>query len=1028
MSARSRDANGVFFALLGALEVVDGDRPIPLRAPKQRALLALLLLRRGEQVAVEGIAEELWAGEPPATGTKAVRVYVGELRKALGAEVIVTQGRSYAIPVEGHETDVERFEGLAAEGRERLDRGDAEGAARKLREALGVWRGPALADFRYDDFAQHEIVRLEEARIAVLEARIDADLALGREHELVPELQALVGEHPLRERLRGQLMLALYRSGRQTEALEVHREGRRRLVEELGLEPVRELQELERAILAQDESIGVPQRRLLLRRVRRRPALIVGFGGFLVVAAAATALAISLTRPGGGGISSVVQGNSLAAIDPATGRIVAEVPVGATPSAVAVGGGAVWVLNADDQTISRVDAETKEVRTFAIGATPTDLAAGTGGVWVGNGGKLARAQFAGTTAVALTRLDAHTGAVLANVPLPERGSTRSNVAQNHIAPAGGSVWAIAPDFSLVRIDPRRDKVSAVARGVAAVAVAAERGGVWIVSDTGMLERISATSDRVTARVNVPATALSELAVGDGSVWATDPYQGTLWRIDPGARAVERTIDVGAGADSVAFGAGAVWVANSLQGTLSQVDPGTNRIRRVIPLGSTPRAVAVGEGLVWIAVAGQGAVAAAAQRQSGQTIRALPATICGPLVSGSEPARFIVVSDLPLRGGPRFVTPQMSAAILHVLRRHAFRAGRYPLGYQSCDDATAQTGLFDERKCAENTKAYAANRDVIGVVGPYNSGCAYAEIPIASRAGLPIVSPTNSDVGLTRPAFGAPRGAFRALYPTGRRTYVRLMSPDDAQAAADALLARSLGARRLFVLDDGGYGTAFAAYFTRAAGRLGLRVVGAARWNPQKPRLREVAAHARPSGAQAVFLCGLIDTGAGEMLAALRRALPPSVPVIGCDGLLPVSLLFERTGPAARGTYVSIDGLVNERLGPAGRKFLRDFGSTQPGAKVDVAAAYAAQAAELLLDAIARSDGTRASVSAELFRARVRGGLLGDIEIDAVGDPIPAPVTIVRLEHGGGTNVVASHEGARVFSVITPPPRLLGHSG
>jgi len=517
--------------------------------------------------------------------------------------------------------------------------------------------------------------------------------------------------------------------------------------------------------------------------------------------------------------------------------------------------------------------------------------------------------------------------------------------------------------------------------------------------------------------------LSDLAVGGGSVWATDPYQGTLWRIDPGTHVAERTIDVGVGADSVAFGLGSVWVANSLQGTLSRIDPATNRVVHTIPLGSTPRAVAVGEGLVWVAVAGKRAVAAA-RPQAGQTVRALPATICGPLVSGSEPAKFIVASDLPLRGGPHFVTPQMSAAILHVLRTHSFRAGRYPLGYQSCDHSTAQTGLFDERKCAANTKAYAANPDVIGVVGPYNSGCAYAEIPIASRAGLPIVSPTNSDVGLTRQAFGAPRGALRALYPTGRRSYVRLMSPDDAQAAADALLAQQLGARRIFVVDDGEYGAAFAAYFTRAARRLGQQVVDSARWNPHKVRLRIIAARAQRSDAQAVFLCGLIDTSAGEVLAALRRALPPSVPVIGCDGLLPVSLLFERAGPAARGTYVSIDGLVNERLGPGGRSFLRGFGSTQPGARVDIAAVYAAQAAELLLDAVARSDGTRASVSSELFKARVQNGLLGTFAIDADGDPTPAPVTIVRLEHAGGANIVAGYEGARVDRVITPPRRLL----
>ena len=1027
MSGRARDAIGMlFFSLLGPLEVEDEDRQIPLGAPKHRALLVLLLLRHGEPVSVESLAEELWAREPPATATKAVRVYVGELRKALGAEVISTVGGGYAIPLDGYETDIGRFESLAREGQRRLREGDAQGAATMLREALGLWRGPALADFRYDDFAQQELTRLNEARAAALEARIGADLALGREDELVAELQALIREHPLRERLRGQLMLALYRTGRQAEALDVYREGRQQLVQELGIEPSRTLQELERAILAQDESIEVPRRRFP-SRARRRPALLVALGGALVLAAVAAAVAISLTRSGEGEISSVVQGNSLAAIDPATGRLVAEVPVGATPAAVAAGGGAVWVLNADDQTISRVDAQTKEVRTLAIGATPTDLAAGPGGVWVGNGGKLARAQFAGTTAVALTRLDAHTGAVRATVPLsPRTGSSRSNVAQNHIALAAGSVWAIAPDFSLVRIDPSRNAVIAVSRDVPAVAVAAERDGVWVLSDDGTLARIAATSNRVTARLSVPATGLSAIAVGDRSVWATDPYQGTLWRIDPDSRVVQRTIDVGVGADSVAFGSGSVWVANSLQGTLSRVDPAVNRVVRTIPLGNTPRAVAVGEGLVWVAVAGERQVPAV---QSGpeKSVRALPGTICGPLVSGSESPRFIVVSDLPLRGGPRFVTPQMSAAILHVLRRRSFRAGRYPVAFQSCDHSTAQTGLFDERKCAANTKAYAANADVIGVVGPYNSGCAYAEIPIANRAGLAIVSPTNSDVGLTRPAFGAPRGALRALYPTGRHTYVRLMSPDDAQAAADALLARQLGAQKIFVVDDGGYGSAIVPYFKRAAGRLGLRV-DSARWNPHEPHLRTLTARARQSGAAAVFLCGLIDTNVGKVLAALRRALPRSAPLIGCDGLLPVALLFEQAGPAARGAYVSIDGLVNERLGPAGRTFLRDFGATQPGAKVDIAAVYAAQAAELLVDAIARSDGTRASVSSELFRARIRDGLLGSFAIDADGEPTPAPVTIVRVEHGGGANAVASYEGARVDRVLMPPRRLVAQGG
>ena len=1017
---------GVFFALLGPLEVVEDRRNVPLRAPKQRALLALLLLRRGEVVSVESIAEQLWGGDPPATGTKAVRVYVGELRRWLGTDLIVTRAGGYAIPRDGIETDVDRFEQLAAEGRCRFDGGDAYGAARTFREALELWRGPALADFRYDDFAQHEITRLDEARIAVLEARIDAELALGREEELVPELQALVAEHPLRERLCGQLMLALYRTGRQADALAIYRDARRRLVEELGIEPGRELQDLERAILAHDETIGRPRRRLL-RRERRRAALLVAVGAAVVVASAAAAVVISVARSGGGRISSVVHGNSVAAIDPSTGHVVAEVPVGATPAAVAVGGGAVWVLNAEDQTISRIDSATKEVRTFGIGATPTDLAAGAGGPWVVNGGALARAQFAGTTGVALTRLDAHTGAVLAKVALPQTVPTRSNVVENHVAVGAGAVWAIAPDFSIVRIDPDRNDVEAVVRGIAAVAIAAVRGEVWALSDQGVLARIAIEGNRVAARVKVPATGLTDLALGRGSVWATDPYQGTLWRIDPGAHVVERTIDVGAGSDSVAYGSGAIWVTNSLQGTLSRIDPTTNRVVLVIPLGSTPRAVAVGKGVVWVAVAGD-SVAAASQQQPGQKVRSLSNAICSPLVSGSEPARLIVVSDLPLRGGPRFVTPQMSAAVLHVLRSRGFRAGRYPLAYQSCDHSTPQTGLYDDRRCAANAKAYATAADVIGVIGPYNSGCAYDEIPIASRAGLPMISPTNSDVGLTRPAFGAPRGALRALYPDGRRTYARLMSPDDAQAAADALLARRLGGRRVLVLDDGGYGAAFAVYFARAAKRLGLEVVSTAQWNPHALRLRRLVADARRSNAQVVFLCGLVDSGAGEVLAALRRAMPRSTAMIGCDGLLPISLLFEHAGPAARGTYVSIGGMVNERLAASGRKFLRDFGSTQPGANVDIAAVYAAQAAELLLDAIGRSNGTRASVNAQLLKASVRDGLIGSFTIDDVGDPRPTPVTIVRAEHGGGANIVGSHDGARVERVITPPARLLGERG
>jgi branched-chain amino acid transport system substrate-binding protein len=258
--------------------------------------------------------------------------------------------------------------------------------------------------------------------------------------------------------------------------------------------------------------------------------------------------------------------------------------------------------------------------------------------------------------------------------------------------------------------------------------------------------------------------------------------------------------------------------------------------------------------------------------------------------------------------------------------------------------------------------------------------------------------------------------------------VRLMSPDDAEGAADALLARELGARRVLIVEDGGYGALFASYFRHAATRLGLGVVDSVRWNPHKLDLRAIAARARQSGAEAVFLCGLIDTNVVRILPTLRRALAPSVSIVGCDGLLPVSLLFDQAGPAARGTYVSIEGLGNERLGSAGKGFLREFGETQHGSRVDIASVYAARAAEVLLEAIASSDGTRASVSSELFGTRVDNGLVGSFEIDAGGDPIPTPVTIVRLEHGGGSNAVASYEGARIDRKLMPPRRLLAPAG
>jgi DNA-binding SARP family transcriptional activator len=245
----------VEFRILGPLEIADGDRPVPLAGARTRALLALLLTSANEVVSSDRLIDELWGARPPRVAANALQYHVSRLRKALApAPVIVTREPGYLITVEPDQLDLLRFERLVSE---------AQGvsppeAARRLREALALWRGPPLADLKREPFARAEIGRLEELRLAALEQRIEADLALGRRAEVVGELEALTREHPYRETLRGQLMLALYGSGRQADALEVYRDTRRLLVEELGIEPGPAIQQLEQAILRQDPQLDSP--------------------------------------------------------------------------------------------------------------------------------------------------------------------------------------------------------------------------------------------------------------------------------------------------------------------------------------------------------------------------------------------------------------------------------------------------------------------------------------------------------------------------------------------------------------------------------------------------------------------------------------------------------------------------------------------------------------------------------------------------------------------------------------------------
>lgn len=264
------------FRLLGPLSLQLDGQPVALGGQKRRALLATLLLEAGDQVTRDRLIDALWGEDPPDTARNTLQVYVSQLRKLLPDGLLETSAGGYRLAVDRSSVDVFEFVELAQAGRSALTIGDANGAAETLRTALALWRGPALADLAWEPFAQAEVARLEELRLAALEDRIDADLALGRHGQLVGELERLVAEHPLRERVRGQLMLALYRSGRQADALAVYQRARRALVDELGIEPGESLRKLERAILAQDPSLNAPAAGSSPRRLPIPPTPLLG--------------------------------------------------------------------------------------------------------------------------------------------------------------------------------------------------------------------------------------------------------------------------------------------------------------------------------------------------------------------------------------------------------------------------------------------------------------------------------------------------------------------------------------------------------------------------------------------------------------------------------------------------------------------------------------------------------------------------------------------------------------------------------
>lgn len=1010
------------FRVLGPLEVHEGKRQLALGGTRQRSVLAILLLHPRETVSSDRLIDELWGERPPADAQTALQQHVSRLRKALEPHaVLVTRAPGYALEIAPEHIDLERFRGLVERGRGELDDAPEE-AAQTLRRALELWRGQPLADLAAEPFATAAGRELEEERLAAFEARIDADLACGQHAELVGELTALVRANPLRERLRAQLMLALYRSGRQSDALEAYSDARQTLVSELGLEPGPALQELQQAILTQEESLRAP-RAPARRRRRRWVALVATAVGSALLAAVLAAVA--LRDDDATGSSLAVGDGSLMAVDAESGEIERRIPVGRTPSSVAVGTGALWLIDADARTVVRVVPTSRVLETLATGATPTDVAFGAGSLWVAHGRRLEGAQFVGPVATAVARFDETTRTERAAVRLPRVGGAISNLVDNHLAVSPGALWAVAPDYSVVRVDATTGAITATTRALPAAAIAAGPAGVWVLGVDGSVVRLHERTARPIFRTRVQASSVGSIAVGPDAVWVTSPADGVLWRISGGRRGALGAIELERGVSDIAIGDEAVWVANPLTGELLRIDPDAARLERAIDLDAIPRSIAVDAQSVWIAADSE---PTASEVEVGG-IRPHPASSCEPVIAGKGGSDLLVVSDLPLQGGVRIGTTQMTQAIAFVLRERDFRAGRFRVAYQSCDDSIASTGLYDEPKCASNARAYGENPDVIGVVGTLNSACAVVAVPELNRAQdgpLAMVSPLNSFVGLTRAGPDVDPALPAALYPTGVRNFARVYPTDDLEGAALALFAKNRGRARVFVLDDGepGYGALQATTFETAAGRLGLTVLGRETWDPVARNYSDIASRVAASGATAVYVGGLVDSNAGAVIRALRARLGRRVDLLGPSGLTPVSLLVKKSDGAALGMYLGLSGIVTEGLPPASARWAKRFGATQSGVPVEPSAVYVAQATEVLLDAIARSDGTRASVVRELFATRVTDGLLGSFGFDANGDISESPVTILQIQRPGSRNTILSVDGARIVAVERPSPKLV----
>lgn len=591
----------MLYRLLGPLEASDEGRPIPLGGRKQRLVLATLLLRANQVVGTEQLIDETWGDDPPKAARITLQSYVSTLRRAIGGSLERESG-GYVLHVAAEEVDANRFETAVTEARA-LVQADPSAAAAALEGALAMWRGPALADLSDHPSLRGHIARLEDLRIGALEQLIALEMSLGRDPTAIGRLEIATVQHPLRERLWGQLMVALYRSGRQGEAVSVYHRARTMLAEELGIDPSPELQQLHRQLLNQDPSIG-PERRVSslaapaveersgtaghrpLRPKRSRPTrrwqprrrAAVGLLG----AATATLLAVATLQVVGGQVPVPSFEPGVAIVDQRTGERIASIPTSVIrqPDRALYADGHFWFL--DHDPVSFVEVDPKTGRVLAQVGSPfdegTNYAVSGNTLWV--------------TGPQLAKMDIN---LRREVDRFDLGDFTTDVVA-----AEGSLWVAVPDLTIDRIDTTTRRIQSVFSDLpAANNLGYGDGVVWAAGQDGMTRIDPETNTVANTNVRLPADCCP-VAAGGGFGWTADPIKGVVYKVDRAGQIVA-TYQTGQGARVGSFDNGWMWVANSDEGTVAGIDAVTGE-RRTFTFDHPVQSVAAGGGLLAVALA------------------------------------------------------------------------------------------------------------------------------------------------------------------------------------------------------------------------------------------------------------------------------------------------------------------------------------------------------------------------------------------------------------------------------------------